>query len=283
MTLKTLEALTLVAATVDSLGVEDGCPNMNDMDEHFSGVANKYNHVRTTDRQPIEYIQALLSKYEKCFAVDVGCGPGRYSLPLLQIVPQLHLTCLDRSSKMIAETERVLRAAKIDRFEAITSDASAFPLGANSVDVVFTFNAIHHFIMPAFFRESKRVLRSGGFIGIYTRLLSQNETSIWGKYFPDFALVERRLYSLDSIEAAIRSIPGLTLDTIKFFRFERVSSLERLIEQARARHYSTFSLYNEERLEECISDFRENVMRAFPDANQVRWSDGNVFLTAKAC
>jgi SAM-dependent methyltransferase len=183
---------------------------------------------------------------------------------------------------MIAVTERVLRAANIDRFEAIISDASAFPLGANSVDAVFTFNAIHHFIMPTFLRESKRVLRTGGFIGIYTRLLSQNETSIWGEYFPDFNFVERRLYSLDSIEAAFRSIPGLTLDTIKFFRFERVSSLERLIEQARARHYSSFSLYNEERLEECISDFRENVMRAFPDVNHISWLDGNIFLTAKA-
>jgi len=255
---------------------------MNDMDEHFSRVAAKYNDVRTTDRQPIEYIQALLSKYEKCFAVDVGCGPGRYSLLLLQMMPQLHLTCVDRSSEMIAVTKRVLRAANIDRFEAIISDASAFPLGANSVDAVFTFNAIHHFIMPTFLRESKRVLRTGGFIGIYTRLLSQNETSIWGEYFPDFNFVERRLYSLDSIEAAFRSIPGLTLDTIKFFRFERVSSLERLIEQARARHYSSFSLYNEERLEECISDFRENVMRAFPDVNHISWLDGNIFLTAKA-
>ena len=100
---------------------------------------------------------------------------------------------------------------------------------------------------------------------IYTRLLCQNETSIWGKYFPDFNTVERRLYSLDTIEAAIRSIPGLALDTIKLFRFDRVSSLERLVEKARAGHYSTFSLYKKERLEECISEFRENIMRNFSD------------------
>jgi SAM-dependent methyltransferase len=147
---------------------------------------------------------------------------------------------------------------------------------------VFTFNAVHHFIMPAFLREARRVLKGDGIIGIYTRLLSQNEASIWGKYFPDFNAVERRLYSLDSIEAAISSIPGLGLDTIKLFRFDRVSSLDGLVEKVRARHYSTFSLYKEQRLEECISEFRKNIMRDFADTDQIRWSDGNVFLTVKA-
>jgi len=259
--------------------------NMNNMDEHFSGVAGKYNDIRTTDDEPIEHIRDLFSNYKSCVAVDVGCGPGRYSLLLLQRMPQLHLTCLDWSSNMIAETASLLRGANIDidRFKTATADAGEFPLHPNSVDVVFTFNAVHHFNMPAFLREARRVLKKGGIIGIYTRLPSQNETSIWGKYFPDFNTVERRLYSLDSAEAAIRSIPGLALDTIKLFRFERVSSLERLIEKARAGHYSTFSLYKKERLEECISEFRENVIRNFSGAGQIRWTDGNVFLTVRAC
>jgi ubiquinone/menaquinone biosynthesis C-methylase UbiE len=256
---------------------------MKSMDEHFSEVADKYNDIRMTDHEPIEYIRDLFSKRAHCLAVDVGCGPGRYALLLLQMMPQLHLICLDRSSNMIAETARLLRGANIHRFEATTADASELPLDPNSADVVFTFNAVHHFIMPAFLREARRVLKKDGIIGIYTRLVSQNETSIWGQYFPDFNTVERRLYSLDSIEAAIRSIPGLALDTIKLFRFDRVSSLERLIEKVRAGHYSTFSLYKKERLEECISEFRESVTRNFSDADQLCWTDGNVFLTVKVC
>lgn len=255
---------------------------MRNMEEHFSRIADKYNDIRTTDHEPIEHIRDLFSKYERCVAVDIGCGPGRYALLLLQMMPQLHLTCLDRSRAMIAETTRLLRGANIDRFKAATADAGEFPLDPNSVDVVFTFNAIHHFIMPAFLREARRVLKKEGMIYIYTRLLFQNETSIWGKYFPEFNAVERRLYSLDSIEAAIRNIPGLALDTIKLFRFERVSPLEQLIEKARAGHYSTFGLYTKERLEECISEFRENVLRNFSDAEQIRWTDGNVLLTVKA-
>src|SRR6476660_5288652 len=139
---------------------------MKSIDEHFSELAVNYNEIRTTDTQPLEYIKTLLSNYERCVAVDVGCGPGRYALLLLQMMPQLHLTCLDRSSNMIAETTRLLRGANIDRFEAATADAGEFPLDPNSVDVVFTFNAVHHFIMPAFLREATRVLKKEGTIAI---------------------------------------------------------------------------------------------------------------------
>jgi ubiquinone/menaquinone biosynthesis C-methylase UbiE len=256
---------------------------MKNMDEHFLRIADKFNDIRTTDHEPIEHIRDLLSKYERCVAVDIGCGAGRYALLLLQMMPQLHLTCLDRSSSMIAETTRLLHDANIDRFEAATADASEFPLDSDSVDVVFTFNALHHFVIPAFLREARRVLKKEGMIVIYTRLLFQNEASIWGKYFPDFNTVERRLFSLNSIEAAIRSIPGLALDTMKLFRFDRVSSLERLVDKARAGHYSTFSLYKKDRLEECIAEFRANILRNFSDADQIRWTDGNVLLTVKAC
>src|SRR5262249_8392325 len=148
---------------------------------------------------------------------------------------------------------------------------------------VLTFNAIHHFIMPAFLREARRVLKASGAILIYTRLRTQNETSIWGKHFPDFNMVERRLYSLDSIEAAIRSVPGLRLDTVKLFRYDRVSSLEGLIDKARAGHYSTFSLYSNKRLEECISIFRANISCNFSDVDHISWVDENVLLAVKPC
>jgi SAM-dependent methyltransferase len=199
------------------------------------------------------------------------------------MMPQLHLICLDRDSNMVAKTTRLLRGANIDRFEAIIADASTLPLDPNSIDVVFTFNAIHHFCLPAFLQEARKVLKKGGTVAIYTRLPSQNENSIWGKYFPDFNTVEQRLRSLDSIEALIRATPGLALDTIKLFQFDRVSALEALIEKVRMGHYSTFRLYEKERLEECISEFRKSVMHDFSDINQIRWTDGNVFLTIQAC
>jgi ubiquinone/menaquinone biosynthesis C-methylase UbiE len=256
---------------------------MKSIDEHFSELAVNYNEIRTTDTQPIEYIKTSLFNYESCVALDVGCGPGRYSLLLLQMMPQLHLTCLDKNNNMLAETTRLLRDANMSRFRCVPADASELPLESKSVDVVFTFNAIHHFTIPAFLREAQRVLKKDGTIVIYTRLPSQNAASIWGKYFPDFITLERRLQSLDSMEAAIRNIPGLTLDSIKLFQFDRVSSLECLIEKARASHYSTFNLYEKKHLESSIAKFRDRIMSNFSDLNRIRWTDGNVLLIAKPC
>ena len=256
---------------------------MKSIDEHFSELAVNYNEIRTTDTQPLEYIKTLLSNYESCVAVDVGCGPGRYSLLLLQTMPQLHLTCLDRNQNMLAETTRLLQVANISRFKCVLADASEFPLESSSVDVVFTFNAIHHFIIPAFLQEAQRVLKKDGTIVIYSRLPSQNAASIWGKYFPDFITLERRLQSLDSMEAAIRNIPRLRLDSIKLFQFDRVSSLECLTEKARARHYSTFNLYEKQRLESSIANFRDRIISNFSDLDQIHWTDGNVLLVVKTC
>src|SRR5262245_41744057 len=131
---------------------------MMNMEKHFAAIADKYNDIRTTDREPIEHIRDFFANYEHCAAIDVGCGPGRYALLLLQMMPQLHLICLDRNRDMVAATTRLLRGANIDRFRANVAEATNLPLDPNSIDVVFTFNAIHHFALPAFLREARRVL-----------------------------------------------------------------------------------------------------------------------------
>lgn len=252
---------------------------MNTMDAHFSLVAGEYNRVRTTDSEPISYLRGLFTSDRRFVGLDVGCGPGRYAKLLLEMIPGLQLICLDRNKRMLAETERLLRSANIDRFKLINANAAEIPLDSHSIDVVFTFNAVHLFDFNAFLNEARRLVKRHGMIAIYTRLLSQNAASIWGRYFPDFTTVERRLYSLDSLDAAIRGVPGLSLDTIKLFQFDRVSSLDQLIAKVRAGHYSTFDLYGKEHLENCMLEFRERVTHAFSDPEKIRWVDGNVLLT----
>jgi hypothetical protein len=51
-----------------------------------------------------------------------------------------------------------------------------------------------------------------------------------------------------------------------------------LVEQARRRHYSTFSLYDPDAFEEALADFQKKVRRRFADA--VEWHDENVLIHA---
>jgi hypothetical protein len=55
----------------------------------------------------------------------------------------------------------------------------------NSLDAMVTFNAIHHFILSDFLGETSRVLQDNGHLFICTRLRSQNERDIWGRFFPN--------------------------------------------------------------------------------------------------
>ena len=113
---------------------------------------------------------------------------------------------------------------------------------------------------------------------IYTRTPEQNAGSIWGKFFPGFSEKETRLYRLEEMEKWVGEADGLELIEAKSFRFPRASSLERLIEQARNRHYSTFSLFSEAEFDSACQTFEGSVRAAFDDPAKVTWDDQNILL-----
>jgi SAM-dependent methyltransferase len=147
-----------------------------------------------------------------------------------------------------------------------------------SLDAVFTFNAIHHFDFAEFLARAGRAIRKDGLIFIYTRTQEQNAGSIWGLYFPAFHEKETRLYRRDEMERWVGEAGRLRLIAAKTFRYARTSSLERLLEQARRRHYSTFSLYSAAEFVEACQSFEDSVRRRFDDPAEVTWHDQNILL-----
>ena len=63
--------------------------------EHFSRVSNVYNGVRTTDPEPVCYIQQHLDHLDRIAGAEVGAGGGRYSWLLLQAIPGLQTSVED--------------------------------------------------------------------------------------------------------------------------------------------------------------------------------------------
>ena len=59
---------------------------------------------------------------------------------------------------------------------------------------------------------------------------------------------------------------------------DRDDDPRRLLEQARNRHYSTFSLYAEAEFEKASQTFKDDVRRQFDDPAKVAWHDQNVLL-----
>ncbi len=245
---------------------------------HFAKVAGVYRDIRTTDEKPILYIRNQLANRTVITAADIGCGAGRYDLLLFRHLSNLHLTCVDISVEMLTELSRYLDRNGIREFETITASVEELVFEDESLDCVFTFNAVHHFDFPLFLAKAGRIIREDGVIFIYTRTPEQNAASVWGQYFPDFCDKETRLYRKEEMERWIAEADQLRMISTKTFRYARTSSLKGLLEQARNRHYSTFSLYSEAEFERACQAFEASVRHQFGDSAEVRWHDQNILL-----
>jgi ubiquinone/menaquinone biosynthesis C-methylase UbiE len=251
---------------------------LTQMQGHFAKVADVYREMRTTDEEPILHIRDQLAGRPKVTAADIGCGAGRYDLLLFRHIPKLRLSCLDVSAEMLAQLSRHLDQNRIHDFETINVNVEEMAFADDSLDCVFTFNAVHHFDFPLFLAKAGRAIRKDGVIFIYTRTRDQNAGSVWGEHFPGFCDKETRLFRLEEMAARIGDTAGLKMIDAKTFRYARTSSLERLLAQARSRHYSTFSLYGEAEFEDACQTFADSVRRRFGDAAEVAWEDQNILL-----
>jgi SAM-dependent methyltransferase len=216
------------------------------LSDHFAQVAGVYESLRTTDEAPVRMIAQLLPD-GPASGVDVGCGTGRYSRLLRALLPEGSLlVASDVSAAMLAE----LQASNHGRLALmpLRSTAEDLPIRTGSLDLVTSFNSVHHFDLGRFLGEVARVLRPDGQLFVYTRTPEQNARTVWGRYFPGFAERERRLHSERTFRDAVRQVGELVFEGTRTLSYQRVSTRERLRAQAEGRHYSTFCLYQPEEL-----------------------------------
>lgn len=250
--------------------------------QHFSNVAEQYNDIRTTDREPVALIRRVLSEDRQVTALDVGCGPGRYDLALLEALgSKLHLICLDANASMLQKAASLLEEKWADQVSFVKGSADDLPCADASIDCILSFNAIHHFPLNRFFQEVGRVLKKNGWAFIYTRTRTQNQRSIWGRHFPDFAAKESRLFEIEELEERLIKVPQLDLLSVDAFKFLRSASLKQLVEQAELKHYSTFCLYPQGQFQSALQQFRENVRATYANEHQISWSDENMMLVLR--
>jgi ubiquinone/menaquinone biosynthesis C-methylase UbiE len=218
----------------------------------------------------------------KIEAADVGCGDGGYGVKLFQCLSdRLYLHCIDTNPKMLKQLGGYLAQHEIKNFQIREAPAKDLPVEDDSLDCIFTFNAIHHFKLLGFLEEASRVLKNNGYLFIYTRLRSQNSKNIWGKYFPLFNQKETRLYELNELKEILRKISKLKIHSVEYFKYKRVSSLDWLVEQAQNHHYSTFDLYTKGEFTQSLDKFKQNLQLHFKDLKNAKWFDENILLVIR--
>jgi len=245
--------------------------------DHFSQVASIYSQVRTIDYELINYITKKLASMSNIVAADIGCGDGRYSIKLIEkLRNRLSLTCVDNNYEMLQQISKI--SSNFQNLQTRQAFAEKLPFDDNSLDCIFSFNAIHHFKINEFAKECNRVLKNNGLLFIYTRLKEQNESNIWCKFFPDFSKKENRLFDNHSLTECISNQTGLNLTSSEFFQHNRSSDIRTLVSKAEKKHYSTFSLYTVSEFEKSLGKFIQNIHQNFSNPENIQWVDGNTMF-----
>ncbi len=126
----------------------------------LGNVSNKFSEMR--------WLAPKFATHQKIFAaaqsaLELGGGEGWASCALKRLFPNLHVTASDISEAAISgipEWERIF-ASRVDA--SFSCKSYSVPLPAQSLDVIFCFQAAHHFVLQAeTLREAARLLKAGG-------------------------------------------------------------------------------------------------------------------------
>jgi SAM-dependent methyltransferase len=187
---------------------------------------------------PLEYSFHLLGDARGRTVLDLGCGSGEETIPLVH--RGARVIGIDISPDLIAIARRRLDEANLDA-EVRVGSAYDTELPSESVDVIFSMSLVHHLELPRVRDEMLRVLRPGGFVvlkepirfsGGYARLLSflpkHEDISEYEHPLtvPEFEIFQQgfqseglRFFRLPLVPLVQRSAPAVSRYAFRFSNF----------------------------------------------------------------
>ena len=106
-----------------------------------------------------------------CSLLDVGCGGGNYTLKLLQHLPNLNVTLIDLSQRMLDRAVERIQPATNGTVAAIQSDIRELELGQQRFDVIVASAVLHHLRADnewrTVFQKLHDAVKPGGSIWIF--------------------------------------------------------------------------------------------------------------------
>jgi ubiquinone/menaquinone biosynthesis C-methylase UbiE len=97
-------------------------------------------------------------------AADLGCGAGQLAMEMARKAPDLHVTGIDLSEKLLADARQSAERAGLQgRVEFRLGNVEHIPFPAQSLDLVISTISLHHWADPMkVLDEIDRVLKPGG-------------------------------------------------------------------------------------------------------------------------
>ncbi len=138
-------------------------------ERYFADLANRYRRRNRFARQRIANVFSLLPEVRGCTVLDLGCGMGTFTLEAAR--RGARALGVDLVPPALRAAVRVAREEGATEAKFVLGDVAALPARTGSADVVLAADLTEHLddqTFQALLAESKRALRPGGWLVLYT-------------------------------------------------------------------------------------------------------------------
>jgi len=146
--------------------------------------------------------EEVVSAFKSGLLLDLGTGPGYLPLEIVKRSPEIRITGIDLSGKLIRMAQsNALKAGVSDKVSFEAGNAAKLRFQDNSFDMVISTGMLHMLKNPVrVLEECYRVVKPGGEVWIYdpARVGSQINVKKWKASFSAKEKLAYRLFTLYS-------------------------------------------------------------------------------------
>ena len=226
----------------------------------YSKIASFYDKGRSLSEQNmvmwLKLIAATSGGSRGTRVLDLGCGTGRFSLPMKKVLG-FEVTGADSSAEMLAKAKEKDLDSEVSW---VLTDAGMLTFPGGSFDVVFMSHLLHHVDSPVeVLRECNKVLGSSGIVLIRYGAMEQIRYDVEHTFFRQVVEIdEPRTPTREIIEKWLLDAGFVDLSSDEVVQQTYRTGTEHL-DAARAKSTSVLSMISEESFQIGMDRLTEHV------------------------
>ena len=241
----------------------------------YAKIAGYYDKVRALSRESLNFWLEVFSKFggikENSRVLDVGCGTGRFTIPLATKT-NASVYGLDSSSEML-EKARIKDKGSVVKW--VQGRAEDLPFDDGHFDCVLTSYTIHHVDdMWKAIEEMYRVLKDQGRCVILTSSHGQIRRSVLHE-FPKIRKID-----LERFPSVLKLKRMMTSSGFKAVHHHIIKSVKRLVpveqylDRVKKKPFSTLTLLTEDEFTDGLKEFEKRIRRKYGEKIPVGLESG---------
>jgi ubiquinone/menaquinone biosynthesis C-methylase UbiE len=212
------------------------------MSPSFAEIAPLYDALRPLSSGDRARLDAMLGEADPQagdLVLEVGCGTGRLTLPLAALTPA-RVMGVDSETKMLDVARAKDRAGRV---EWLRGSAYRLPVGDGEAALVLMVMVVHLLRQRVrAFSETRRALRPGGRLSVWTFTPRHVEEFFLNAYFPSIAVIDRpRFPPVENLTSELRRA-GFADVGVEVREEPRRINIAEVVDRVRGRYISTLSL-----------------------------------------